>query len=476
MGSKLNSERLQDQFEKYLRKVFLKNMTLILGVGAIILAYYMYSDLSVRNSFRGVAIRAIPMIIILALLLIHHLYRHQFFQLKKNLYISIYIALQLMMYGKCLLHLHEDALAPSVTGAILVIFLISLDIKENRRLTAFIYAFPLILFTLLLIFIGKPSDKELLIIADIYPISIIGFIINRVHYKLRFKLFKSNKLLLNEQKKTQALYSESLQTNTKLEQQAIEARLIKEEIEKKNIELRKLNASKDKFLGIIAHDLKNPIGNIWGLSNLLLIDKNLNGKDKQQCIELINESILHTHRLLENLLDWARAQSKVISFSPSVHHANEMVENELEALRHLALKKCISIENNIPADIQIFTDQNMFETIIRNLVSNAIKFTHMNGKIRVDARLIQKENKDFAELSVADNGVGMEPDKLSKLFKISENISTSGTSHEVGTGLGLLLCKEFMDIHNGNIQVTSKPDEGSIFTCLFPIKSSILRV
>ncbi|PRY98222.1 signal transduction histidine kinase [Marinilabilia salmonicolor] len=469
MGSKLNSERLQAQFEKYLGKVFLKNMTLVLAVGAVILAYYMYSDWSVRNSFIGVAIRAIPMVIILSLLLIHHWYRHQFFLLKKYLYISIYITLQLMMYAKCLLHLHEEALAPSVTGAILIIFLISLDIKENWRLTAFIYAFPLIVFTLLLIFIGKPSEKELLIIADIYPISIIGFIINRVHYKLRFRLFKSNKLLLNEQKKTKALYAESLSNNTKLEQQAIEARLIKEEIEEKNEELRKLNASKDKFLGIIAHDLKNPIGNICGLSDLLLIDKTLNGKDKQKCVELINENILHTHRLLENLLDWARAQSNVIRFSPAFHHANEMVEKELEALRNLAGKKSISIENNIPADLQIFTDQNMFETIIRNLVSNAIKFTYVNGEIRVDARLVQKENKGFTELSVADNGVGMEPYKLSKLFKISENISTSGTSNEVGTGLGLLLCKEFMDIHYGQIHVTSKPGEGSIFTCLFPL-------
>ncbi len=173
--------------------------------------------------------------------------------------------------------------------------------------------------------------------------------------------------------------------------------------------------------------------------------------------------------MLENLLDWARAQSNVIRFSPAFHHANEMVENELEALRHLARKKNISIENNTPADLQIFTDQNMFETIIRNLVSNAIKFTRVNGEIRVNARLIHKENKSFAELSVADNGVGMEPGKLSKLFKISENISTSGTSNEVGTGLGLLLCKEFMDIHNGNIHVTSKLDEGSVFTCLFPL-------
>jgi signal transduction histidine kinase len=469
MGRQLNEEKLKAQFENYLGKVFLKNMTLILGVGGTILAYYIYSDWSVRNSFWGVAIRAIPMVIILVAILVQTIYKHRFFRLKKILYIAIYLALQLMMYAKCLLHLHEEALAPSVTGAIMIIFLISLDIKENRRLTAFIYAFPIILFTLLLIIIGKPSEKELLIIADIYPLLIIGFIINRVHYKLRFKLFKSNKLLLNEQKKTKSLYSESLMINNKLEQQAIEARLIKEEIEEKNEELKKAGASKDKFLGIIAHDLKNPIGNICGLSGLLVKETSINEEDKQQMIELINKSILHTHRLLEDLLDWARAQSNAISFTPTLHQVYEIVQKELGAMRHMADKKSISIENNISSDFQIFTDQNMFETIIRNLVSNAIKFTPLNGKISVDGKIIQQDSKVYAELSVIDNGVGMELSKLSRLFKISENISTSGTANEEGTGLGLLLCKEFMDIHNGKIVVSSKPDEGSVFKCLFPL-------
>lgn len=468
MSKALDSEKIKTQFENYLRRVFLDNLALILTMGAVFLSYYIYSDWSVRNNYNAVLIRAVPMAIIVVLLMLHFVARHRFYRLKKILYIAVYLAVQLMMYAKCLLHLHDDALAPSVTGAILVIFLVSLDAKESKGWTAFIFGLPILLFTLVLVFFGKPSDQEFLIIADIYPILIIGFIINRVQYNLRFKLFKTNKLLLNEQNKTKALYSESLTINRLLEQKAIEARVIKEEIEVKNEELKKLNAAKDKFLGIIAHDLKNPIGNICGLSDLLLVDKRLDGKEKHKFIELINESILHTHRLLENLLDWARAQGDSMTFLPENHNAYKAVEKELKALLPIAGKKGISVENNIPADFQLFTDRNMFETIIRNLVANAIKFTPLDGKIGIDAQFIQREGRHMVEISVADNGVGMEANLVSKLFKISEQTSTKGTNNEEGTGLGLLLCKEFMDIHNGVIDVESKPGKGSVFKCLFP--------
>ncbi len=469
MSSTLNSEKVIAQFEHYLERVFLKNLALILVFGGAFLSYYIYSEWSVRHDLTAVAIRVIPMAIILVLLIVHLVYRHRFSRLKNTLYLGVYLALQLMMYAKCLLHLNDSALAPSVTGAILVIFLISSDMKQNVKVAAFIFGFPVLVFTFLLVFVAKPTANEVLIIADIYPILIIGFIINRVQYNLRFKLFKSNKLLLNEQNKTKALYSESLIMNSQLKQKALEAELIKEEIEKKNVELQKLNDAKDKFLGIIAHDLKNPIGNICGFSEVLLSDNSLNEKEKHQCLELIHTSILHTHRLLENLLDWARAQSHTIGFFPSLHDAHEVVEKEIKGFRHMADKKGISVENAISHDLKVFADLNMFETIIRNIAVNAIKFTPNNGKIVIDAQLVQKEGKFFIEVSVTDNGVGMESDQLAKLFKISEHISTRGTENEEGTGLGLLLCKEFMDIHKGFLSVTSKLGEGSVFKCLFPL-------
>jgi signal transduction histidine kinase len=471
MNGILESRDLKVEFEKYLETLFLKNLTLILTLGVFILSFYIYSDWSVRQSFKGVTTRIFPLVLIVVLLVTHFLYRNKYYRFKYFLYIAIYLALQLMMYAKCLIHLNDDGLAPSVTGTILVIFLISLDIKQNDRLTAFIYAFPIIVFTSILIFIHQPSSKEFIVLADIYPIVVVGFIINRMQYRLRFRLFKSNKLLYSEQEKTKALYSESLRANDMLEKKAMESGLIKEEIQEKNRELKKINATKDKFLGIIAHDLKNPISTVWGLSDLLLSDNSLDGKKKEEFIEVINETIKHTHSLLENLLDWARAQSNSIAYAPSLHNANEIVEKELRVLRTMAEKKGISVQNSITSDLKVYADLYMFRTIIRNLLSNAIKYTHLNGEIEITAQLIQNNNNnESVEVSVIDNGIGMNACKLGGLFKIAHNISTLGTENEAGTGLGLLLCKEFMDIHMGSIVAISKPNEGSAFRCVFPLK------
>ncbi len=469
MNSSLESRNIKAEFEKYLGHIFLKNLIPLLSLGVIILSFYIYSDWSVRHNLHAVAIRFVPLVLMVVLLIGHLVFRHKYYRLKTYLYIAIYLTLQLMMYGKCLIHLHDEALAPSVTGAILVIFLISLDAKQNNRLTTFIYAFPILVFTFILLFIKQPSSKEFIVLADIYPIVFIGFIINRMQYKLRFRLFKSNRLLSLEQKKTKSLYAESLKINDQLAQKATETRLIKEEIEEKNRELEKMNATKDKFLGIIAHDLKNPIGNISGLSHQLIVDDSLDDKDRHECLKIINSSIKHTHRLLENLLNWARAQSNAIVFVPLLHNAHEVAEKELDVLRPMAENKGISVENRIDDSVKVLADLNMFETIVRNLLSNAIKYTHTNGRIEINAQPVKKDNKGYVEVSVMDNGMGMDEQKLLSLFKIAENSSLRGTENEEGTGLGLLMCKEFMDIHNGVIYVTSKPREGSTFKCLFPL-------
>ncbi|ASB50570.1 sensor histidine kinase [Alkalitalea saponilacus] len=469
MNNKADQRYFKEDFERYLGRVFLKNLTLVLSLGILILTFYIYSDWNVRQNPLAVTTRLLPLSLIVILLITHLISKHKYYKFKSYIYVSIYLALQLMMYGKCLIHLHDDGLAPSVTGTILVIFLISLDIKQSDRLTAFIYAFPITVFSLILIFIHQPSSKEFIVLADIYPIIAVGFIINRMQYRLRFRLFKSNKLLNLERSRTKTLYDETLLANDLLEKKAVESFQIKEEIEKKNQELEKLNQAKDKFLGIIAHDLKNPISTIWGLSDLLMLKNELDEKNKVECIQTINESIKHTHGLLENLLDWARAQSNTIVFKPIHFRPYEKVEKELRLLHQMAEKKSISFKNTIPCGFVMFADENMFETIVRNLISNAIKYTQKNGKIEISAQLIQKESDEKVLLSVADNGIGMNKSQLSGLFRISDNTSTKGTENEAGTGLGLLLCKEFIDIHNGIICVKSKPGEGSVFQCFFPL-------
>ena len=151
----LNSKILKSEFERYLGQIFLKNLTLILGMGLCVLFYYMYSDWTVRQNVTAASTRIFPIVIAVVLLIIHLIYKHQYYRFKVVTYILFYIATQLMMYAKCLIHLHEEALAPSVTGSILVIFLLSLDNKQNTNRTIFIYFFPIVIFSILLFFLWK---------------------------------------------------------------------------------------------------------------------------------------------------------------------------------------------------------------------------------------------------------------------------------------------------------------------------------
>ncbi|WP_148660964.1 sensor histidine kinase [Marinilabilia salmonicolor] len=378
-----------------------------------------------------------------------------------------------MMFIKILIHLHQEALAPSVTGTILVIFVISLDNKFITKITAFIYALPAVLFSIVLFVWGQPSDKEFFTIVDIYPILILGFIINRIQYRLRFRLFKSNQLLKLEKEKTNCLYQKTLEINKELDKKAREAIIIKEEIQNKNEDLNKSNATKDRFLGIIAHDLKNPISAIWGLSDVLLYkSEEIEVEETQTLLLTINNSVKHTFRLLESLLQWARAQDKTIPFEPQPGNVKKIVDKELETLRSQAKNKSICISNTTPTKLTISADLQMLQTIVRNMVSNAIKFTFPKGQITIDGRQVNIDNQNYTEITIRDNGIGMTKEQVDQLFVIRKYSSTKGTNNEDGTGLGLLLCKEFIDMHKGKIKVESEPDKGSCFSCLFPAQEN----
>lgn len=448
MRNSLQTKTIDHNFESYLQGVFLKKVLTLASIVLVILFYYMYSDWYVRNNVLAVATRIIPLILCVVLVILQLILKQKIYKTKFVLYILLSLSLQFMMYGKCLVHLHEEALAASVTGSILVLFLISLDLKLNRNLTLLVYGLPITVFSLVLILVAKPNSIEFFIIADIYPAIVIGYAINRIQYKLRYRLYRSNYLLKSEQRKTKRLYKETLEI---IEQ------------------LKKSNETKDRFLGIIAHDLKNPIGTIWGLSDLLVLDKSIDEKQKQVCIETINTSVKHTHVLLDNLLTWARAQSQSISYKPLKHNVSTIIDNELKVLKQTAESKSIIIENNISDELQVYVDLQMFETMIRNIVSNAIKYTFAEGRITISARYINKYAKVYSEIIIEDTGVGIPEDRIATLFEVAKNTSTKGTEGEEGTGLGLLLCKEFVDIHNGFIDVESEANKGSTFRFAFPL-------
>jgi len=225
------------------------------------------------------------------------------------------------------------------------------------------------------------------------------------------------------------------------------------QIKEQNEELRKLNATKDKFFSIIAHDLKSPFNAIIGFSRILVEQVHKQEYEGvSRYAEIIHQSSNAAMNLLMNLMEWSQSQTGRMEYRPEYFDMVELV-NEVELLLNdVAKQKDLEIKNEMPQHVPAYADHAMIGTVMRNLISNAIKFTEPGGKIIVSV----KEKPDGLLVSVSDNGIGIPENKLDNLFQIDKTYSTSGTQNEKGTGLGLILCKEFIDRNGGEIWVESK--------------------
>ena len=232
-----------------------------------------------------------------------------------------------------------------------------------------------------------------------------------------------------------------------------------------NNNLLRLNADKDRFISILAHDLKNPFLSILGLSELLY--KELNNDDNpdiKDVSKLLFESSQNTVKLLEDLLEWARAESGKLPFKLQKVDLKAIGNQVFDIYLSNAVTKKIQLKNTISEDTFILADENMIKTVLRNLISNAIKFTQNEGEIMLSSRELPNETM----ISVTDNGVGMSEKVKSELFDVS-NINTKlGTAGEKGSGFGLLLCKEFVEKHRGKIWIESEIGKGSTFNFSIP--------
>lgn len=241
-------------------------------------------------------------------------------------------------------------------------------------------------------------------------------------------------------------------------------------IEKQRKELESLNATKDKFFSIIAHDLKNPFASLIGASDLLVDNaEELTQKQVKTFLGIINQSARQGFRLLENLLTWSRMQTGAIAWKPKEIDLWDLVNEVVILHTGSAENKEINLEANIDENLKITADPNMINTVVRNLVSNAIKFTPKGGRIIVSSH----SKGDNVEIWIADSGIGMDLEEQKKLFRIDEQLTKSGTENETGTGLGLILCKEFVEIHRGSIWVESESGKGSIFKFSIPLTTTL---
>jgi len=225
-----------------------------------------------------------------------------------------------------------------------------------------------------------------------------------------------------------------------------------------NVKLDEVISTNAKFLSILAHDLRSPFQSIIGALDLLQESfDDYDIKEIENYINIASNSAFTTLRLLDNLLSWTSSQNKEKNFNPVKVNLLEAIRFEIESIHILANQKLITVSSDVSPDLYVTADLQMVKTILRNLIGNAIKYSYLGGEITI----IANENHQFAEIDVVDNGVGITQNAQRELFQRNELHSTKGTNNENGTGLGLLLCKEFVDVHGGIIWIESEPGKGS---------------
>jgi two-component system sensor histidine kinase/response regulator len=277
------------------------------------------------------------------------------------------------------------------------------------------------------------------------------------------ELHKKNQLLRQQEIKLQAINNDLMQLNQELEQRVFERTL---ELENLNHELQALNLSKDKFLSVLSHDLRNPLTALLGSAAKLSEDpESLNHAQVKQLSQIIHRT---SNRLLDQLnevIEWAKKQSKKTNFNPEKIRLTDGIEESLELLKPNANYKQIRLENKTPTDIYVSADSLMLRSIVQNLVTNAIKYTTEGGSVVINASLEEEMVRVFVE----DSGVGMTEEMKNELFNKVNSTSLSGTNNEIGSGLGLLLVNDFVAQHGGTIDVESAVGIGTIFKFTIPV-------
>lgn len=235
------------------------------------------------------------------------------------------------------------------------------------------------------------------------------------------------------------------------------------------IRLKKLNEMKDKFFSIIAHDLRNPVGNMKVISELLVDSYDSLSIDQvKELHESVKLSSTNLHLLLEDLLEWARSQSGNIVAKQQKVELNKLSANQIAQFKTLAQQKEINLISEVKPTAIAIADPDLTGIVLRNIIANAIKFTRKGGRICISSEEFNAENGQYLKVTISDNGVGMDPKKLDALFRIDTSVSTLGTENEQGTGLGLLLCKELIEKQGGLISVSSVVGEWSAFSFTLP--------
>ncbi len=315
------------------------------------------------------------------------------------------------------------------------------------------------------IFHLAPDTKNILLTGQASIEGVSNAVNHANLYRFIAKPWDKEDLILTIKEALRSFYQEKTIIKQNIELKELNTNL-ERKVELRTQELKELNATKDKFFSIIAHDLRNPFNTLLGFAELIIT--NIHKYDKIQIEEfvgIIHKTAKNAYSLLENLLDWARSQTGRLEIKPEIINIYGIIAENIELLSNNIARKNIELVNKVNKNVKAFADPNMIHTVIRNLLSNAVKYTNFRGKIGISSKQAGK----FVEISISDTGIGIKKENLDKLFRIDMNFITKGTDDEVGTGLGLIICKEFIQKSGGEIRVNSNYGKGSDFIFKIPV-------
>jgi len=461
---------IRNNYKGYLEEITNRYLTVFVLTAMVIVLLFAASDLLIRHNINAFYTRLFPLSVAVFIAIFQIFTKNKYKRLKYKLYNLLIISCLVMMYAKYLVYIQNEGQAYSVMGIVVVIFLIALELKVSLLHSIIIFFSPLLAMVIILLTIVDLPTSKMVNFTNLFPMTILGFICNRVQNKLRFKLFQSNYWLNHEKIIAKELYEESLSMNEYLEEKNFEIETQNQAIEKANEELQSISRTKDKFFSIISHDLKTPFNAMIGFTNLLSKHyEDYTPEEKKKYIAILDKSANNTYKLLNNLLEWAQAQTDSDQLKLESTNLFLLVNDVFDLLRQTAKTKKLNLINQVDKHLIITADINKLKTVIRNLTTNAIKFSYPEGLISINSNIKQTNDVNkYVQISVIDTGIGISPDRQKKLFDITQKVTTLGTHDEIGTGLGLILCDEFVRRHQGEIWVESKIDKGSTFTFTLP--------